>query len=79
MRQIYQVGIILRKLKKKVIAFWHQERYNSSCINCRCSSSVERQLPKLERRVRLPSSASNRPRVLENISPLGLFLFKESE
>lgn len=44
------------------------EKENNLCYDtnmlCGCSSSVERELPKLERRVRLPSSAPLRIRFL---------------
>ena len=50
-------------MKKEIfLAIYRKRQYNSKCAKCRCSSSVEHQLPKLGRRVRLPSSASDFPR-----------------
>ena len=37
--------------------------------SCGCSSSVERQLPKLDRRVRLPSSAPENQRTVKKEDP----------
>lgn len=43
------------EFRKISVAFFLQRCYN--IFKCRCSSSVEHQLPKLNRRVRLPSPA----------------------
>ena len=42
-----------------------ESQYNSEHAGCRCSSSVELQLPKLARRVRFPSSALEEPEALK--------------
>ena len=42
------------KIRKSVVLSMHTRKL---FLPCGCSSSVERQLPKLDRRVRLPSSA----------------------
>ena len=46
-------------MREKSLAILDEQRYNLTRTECRCSSSVEHQLPKLGRRVRFPSSAWN--------------------
>ena len=62
-------------MKKEIfLAIYRKRQYNSKCAKCRCSSSVEHQLPKLGRRVRFPSSASDFPREDCEDSSFGDFL-----
>ena len=58
-----QFMVYLRNAERQVLSF--RSKSNVLCVDqnrihntpCRCSSSVEHQLPKLRRRVRFPSSA----------------------
>ena len=62
-RETLEIGRFLEKLGKFKNRLEILGKYGIISVLCRCSSSVEHQLPKLGRRVRFPSSAFKALRV----------------